>query len=212
MHNSTATINFSNLIQQMVDEENVRHENMIYKLELLKQCHAEISYKSPSDIVGSNIPQPQDTMPTNSKSTIIQGSSEFDENNYHIILNPNICTLKLKYSPENKSDLQQGSLSGIGSIKMKILVWMLQNPGTSISYATAPGIYGHPNDICEPGTFAQTIRLLRRTLGGRGRENPYIRTLPNYEPGKFTHGCAYVMNPAYRYLVVKRKISFENHA
>lgn len=212
MHNSMAITDFSNLIQQMVDEENVRHENMISKLESLKHCHAEISYKSPSGIVGSNIPQPQGTMTTNNKPTTIQGSSEFDENNYHIILNPNVGTLKLKYSPEKKSDLQQGSLAGIGSIKMKILVWMLQNPGTPISYATAPGIYGHPNNICEPGTLAQTIRLLRRTLGGRGRENPYIRTVPNYEPGKFTHGCAYVMNPAYRYLVIKRNISFENHA
>lgn len=212
MHVPTATTNFSSLIQQMVDEENVHHENMISKLESLKECHAEISYKSPSGIVGLNVSQPQNAMTTNNKQTTIQGSSEFDENNYHIILNPNICTLKLKYSPENKSGLEQGSLAGIGSIKMKILVWMLQNPGTPISYATAPGIYGHPNNICEPGAFAQTIRLLRRALGGRGRENPYIRTVPNYEPGKFTHGCAYVMNPAYRYLVVKRKISFENHS
>lgn len=212
MHVSTAIANFSNLIQQMVDEENVRHENMISKLESLKQCHAEISYKSPSGPVGSNVSQPQGAMTTNNISTTIQDSSEFDENDYHIILNPNICTLKLRYLPENKSDLKEGSLAGIGSMKMKIMVWMLQNPGTPISYETAPRIYGHPNDICEPGTFAQTIRLLRKTLGGRGRENPYILTVPNYEPGKFTHGCAYVMNPAYRYLVVKRKISFRNHS
>ena len=212
MHVPTATTNFSSLIQQMVDEENVRHENMISKLESLKQCHAEISYKNPSGIVGSNVSQPQNAIATNNKPTTIQGSGKFDENDYDIILNPNICTLKLRYLPENKSDLKEGSLTGIGSIKMKILVWMLHNSGTPISYESAPGIYGHPNDICEPGTFAQTIRLLRRTLGGRGRGNPYILTVPNYEPGKFTHGCAYVMNPAYRYLVVKRKTSFENHA
>ena len=211
MHISTVTTNLSNLIQQMVDEENVRHASMISKLESLKQCHAEICCKSSSDIVGSNVSQPQNAMTTN-KPTIIPGLSELDENNYHIILNPIIRTLKLKYHPVDTSELKQGYLDGIGTIKMKILVWMLRNPGIPISYETAPRIYGHPNDICEPGTFAQTIRLLRKTLGGRGRENPYILTTPNYEPGKFTHGCTYVMNPNYRYFVDERKISFENHA
>ncbi len=212
MHNSTAITSFSNLIKQMVEEENLRHENMIRKLKSLQRCNAEINCKSPSGIVKSNVSQPQNAKITNNKSTTIQDSNEFDGYDYHVILNPNICTLKLRYFPENKSDLEQGSLAGIGSIKMKIMVWMLQNPGAPISYATAPGVYGHPNDICEPGAFAQTIRLLRKTLAGRGRENPYILTVPNYEPGKFTHGCAYVMNPAYRYLVVKHKISFENHS
>lgn len=46
MHNLTAIINFSNLIQQIMDEENVRHENIINKLESLKQCHAEMGCKN----------------------------------------------------------------------------------------------------------------------------------------------------------------------
>ena len=134
-----------------------------------------------------------------------------EEDDYAIIVNLNAHTLRLRHSPEDNSTLEQGSLDGLGSMRMKILVWMLRNPGNTISCGTAPRTYGYPSDNSEPGTFAQTIKHLRDVLGGRGRTNPYILTIPNSEPGKRTHGCTYVMNPAYRYLVVRHEISLESN-
>ena len=147
---------------------------------------------------------------TNGRARAVTQQSDASEDDFAIILDLNAHTLKLRLRPEDNSALQLGSLSGLGSMRMKVMVWMLQNRGNSISYETAPRVYGHPTNICEPGTFAQTIKLLRNALGGRGRANPYILTVPNSEPGKRTHGCSYVMNPAYRYLVTRNSKSFES--
>jgi len=147
---------------------------------------------------------------TNGRARAVTQQSNVNEGDYAIILDLNAHTLKLRHSPEDNSTLELGSLSGLGSMRMKVMVWMLQNRGNSISYETAPRVYGHPNDICESGTFAQTIKHLRNALGGRGRANPYILTVPNSEPGKRTHGCSYVMNPAHRYLVTRNPKSLES--
>ena len=116
MHNSTAITSFSNLIQQMVDEENVRHENTISKLESLKQCHAEISHKNPT--------QPKESPPNNTHLNQ-QTTSKHPKN--------------FKYSPDfhsvyHKEQLHSFTSSQAACVKLMFECWKNTTPEIGQEY------------------------------------------------------------------------------
>lgn len=123
-----------------------------------------------------------------------------NEEDYDVILDMRVCSLRYRRDPRCHSNLVVSDLDGIYKHRLTVLERMLSRPGGHFSTDT---VYAPLGERRSDAAFRQTISKLRKALGTSGQANPYILTLPASCHCARPSTCVYTVDPAWRYLVVK---------
>lgn len=124
-----------------------------------------------------------------------------NEDDFDIILDLVKNNLRYRKDPANHSRLEISTLIGVGARRIEILRYLLEHPQRIISVENVSWLPKQA-EIVEPTALAKSISQLRKALGYRGLQNPYIITERSLES---TYNV-YKINPEWHYLVIKEKM------
>jgi hypothetical protein len=130
-----------------------------------------------------------------------------DEDAYDMILDMTALTLRYREDPKGHSTLTLANLRGIGPYRIRILAFMLEHPHTVVCADTVDDLLGETRGAIEPASFTKSISIIRQALGGGGRRNPYMHSVPAWQSSGSNNACAYRLNPEWKYLLIKRNES-----
>lgn len=128
-----------------------------------------------------------------------------DEDSYDVILNTTNATLRHREDPENHSGLRLSDTRGIGPYRIKILAFMIERFGVAVCSNNVDDLLGETNRVVTAQAFTKSISVLRQTLGGRSRHNPYIQSVAAWESSRRKNAQAYLLNPEWKCLLVRHK-------
>lgn len=196
-------------IRQFLAEEKVYHENeirehedRIRKMRDLDRRLAVVRLGEQQLKGDADNSSAQGLAIANGRSLASERADKVDKSRFDVILNLTSNTLRFRQDPSKHTRLDISPLKDIGAHRMRILIYMLQHPGWRISDDNVSACYGTPDEVRTTSALHQTIRVLRRALGTRGRANPYIRSVPDCGPASRRNGCVYLMEPRWKYLVI----------
>jgi len=132
-------------------------------------------------------------------------AQNLDEEGYDLVLDTTHSTLKYRRHPEQQSQLTTSDLSGIGPYRIRILAFMIERFGVTFCAENIGDLLVDSDELATPQAFTKTVSMLRKALGGGGRRNPYIQSVPAWESSRSNNACAYVLNPQRRYLLTMHK-------
>lgn len=145
------------------------------------------------------------------KKSLESGHQKIDDEDYDLILSLPDQSLRFRMDPASHSPLISTDFDGIGPQRMQILIYMLENPGTSfhagnISKAYPPRLYSNKPDALSVGTFAKTISDFRKILRQTRTKGPYLVTTFDWDGvTQLKKGAVYMINPQWKYLVIRQK-------
>jgi hypothetical protein len=122
------------------------------------------------------------------------------EDDFDLILDMTTHTVEYRKDPAKPTPLLSSPVKGIGYERLRVLAFMIEHPTRRLCSDTVPSLVAEPDYVMERGALAQTVRLLRRSLGAPGRQNPYILTEPAWGESRRRGACVYVLNPRWRYI------------
>lgn len=158
----------------------------------------------------TTIPDEIDTLTTtataNGRKLSQDKLSNINEDNFDIILDITMNSLRYRKDPVKHTKLKKSKLESIGPRRMEILSYLLEHPKRNISVENV-SILTNQMDFISPNTLSKTIGLLRKALGQKGAKGPYIITEPSL--GSIQH--IYKLNPKMRYLVIKKNEKSEGN-
>jgi hypothetical protein len=141
----------------------------------------------------------------NGRRLVENEARTLDEDNYDLILDMTASTLRYRGDPQGHSPLRAASLQGIGPYRTKILALLMEHPDVPMCMETVDDLLGETRKVTEQASFTKSISVLRQALGGGGRRNPYIESVPAWESSRSNNACAYQLNPQWKYLLVKQE-------
>ncbi len=120
---------------------------------------------------------------------------------YDVVLNCVDRILLSKDRPGTRSKLTRRDCMGLGPHQMTLLRYMLEHPDQPICMETIHMAYGDDPNV----TNAALVKAISRFRGRLGKRE-YIMTDHDYGMSLSGTGHVYLMNPAYRYLVIRYAI------
>lgn len=138
-------------------------------------------------------------------------AQNLDEEGYDLVLDTTHSTLKYRRHPEQQSQLTTSDLSGIGPYRIRILAFMIERFGVPVCTDNFDQFLGDTLREVEPQAFTKTISILRKALGGGGKRNQYIQSVPAWESSRSNNARAYVLNPQLRHLLIRHKKKLKSH-
>lgn len=138
-------------------------------------------------------------------------AQNLNEDGYDLVLDTTHSTLKYRKHPEQQSQLTTSDLSGIGPYRIRVLMLMIERFGVPVCTDSIDRLLGDTKRATEPAAFTKTISMLRKALGGGGHRNPYIQSVPAWESSGSNNACAYVLNPQWRYLLIRYEKNLRSH-
>jgi len=128
-----------------------------------------------------------------------------DEDTYDVILDTTNSTLRYRESPATHSELRLSDSHGIGPYRITILAFMIERFGAAVCSDNVDDLLGEGNKVVTAQAFTKSISVLRQTLGGGGRHNPYIQSVAAWESSRSKNAQAYLLNPEWKYLLVRHE-------
>lgn len=123
------------------------------------------------------------------------------EHDYDVILNCVKQILLVRKDPDRHTKLSKCHCRNIGRDRLKLLRLWLENPHLPICEETIPLIIANVGSMT-PNALARAIVDLRQLL----LRGPYIRTETVWGESISRTGSVYMLDPKYRYLVIKYQI------
>lgn len=135
----------------------------------------------------------------NNKPLSKEDAEKINQDNFDVIIDIPHHLIKAKKNPADKSSvLVQCDCSGIGGQRLEIMAYMAARKGVWISIDEIERDFP---SVVEPGSFTKTISVIRKALGDRGANSPYIKT----KCVKSSSGrAAYMFDPKWNFLVIKK--------
>jgi hypothetical protein len=128
-----------------------------------------------------------------------------DKDTYDVILDTTNSTLRYREDPENHGELRLSDTRGIGPYRIKILAFMIERFGVAVCSDNVDDLLGETNRVVTAQAFTKSISVLRQTLGGRGRHNPYIQALAAWESSRSKNAQAYLLRSKWKYLLLRHE-------
>ena len=130
-----------------------------------------------------------------------------DEDSYDVILDTTNSTLRYREDPETHRDLRLSDSRGIGPYRIKILAFMIERFSVPVCSDNVDHLLGETNRIATSQAFTKSISVLRQTLGGSGRHNPYIHSVAAWESSRSKNAQAYLLSSKWKYLLLRHEES-----
>ncbi len=195
-------------LRQLVSQAQQRLQETLHDAEVLvmdlANIHKMLSASATSDRTITTTPtsDPSTRIAITNGRRLCDGDVQsLNEEEYDLVLDTKHSTLRYRKSPEQQSQLMPSDLSGIGSYRIQIITFMIEHFGVPVCAENTLD----SDRIATWQAFTKTISMLRKALGGRGRRNPYIQSVPAWESSRSNNACAYVLNPQWRYLLIRHK-------
>ena len=188
-------------IIQQLDKQNLSHQSHIRENDgMQEKLSATISAADFQHIPSVDPPLKKIAI-AKGKLLSPQQFQNLRNENYDVILNYIDRTLLARKNPGKRSKLEKCNCKNIGSNKLKLLRFMFENPKAPICEETMDRVYGNVTSM-SPGTLAKAFGEIRKALW----QAPYILTESDWGEYVSHTGSVYLLNPDYKYLVIKYEI------
>jgi hypothetical protein len=190
-------------LQRWLAEERTRHQECIARITAIEQRLALVSRDGRTGPCESPDSRHGKISLANSRRLSDDEFQNLSEDDFDLILDMTTHTVRYRRDPAKHTPLLSSPLKAIGSERLRVLTFMVTHPTRRVCSDTVPSLMGEPDYVMEAGALAQTIRLLRRSLGMPGRQNPYILTEPAWGESRRRGACVYALNPRWKYLMIQ---------
>ena len=136
----------------------------------------------------------------NGKKAVVE---DYNENAFDVVVNGLDGTLKSRQDPAARTALMTCNMKGLGSSRMRLLIYMLEHPRNIITTRLADSIYPDSEGFLENSALRKTISILRKALGHGLSDETYLATRPfllSSEAGQ----RGYILNKNWKYLLIRK--------
>lgn len=141
---------------------------------------------------------------TNGRTLTGQQLSDFNEEDFDVIMDMTTNTLRYRRDPAKHSKLQLSSLKKVGAHRMQILARMLNRPGNPFHAGNIGSDLVAGSGERARNTFSKSIAVIRKALGQNDTSGPYIVRHFDWDGITGTRrGHFYDVNPQWQYLLIR---------
>lgn len=127
---------------------------------------------------------------------------DYDEADFDVVFDIVQATLKSRKNPSKHSPLTKCNMAGLGNHRMQILIYMMEHPAKMVGHHNYDLIYGEDINMGKDA-FRKSISVLRKILGQKKPDSPYILTVQPFFCGNSTNSKGYKLNKQWNYLLIK---------
>jgi hypothetical protein len=184
-------------IRQMLAHEELSRQESIKRCERIELLLNEILSWPQQENSLSRGAEP--IMVGNGQILSLQKPEAVTLNDFDVILDLRKGTLTARRDPGDSSALKPCRCRNLGSFRLQVLRYMLENPGRIVSVTVAAQIYKTHKVV--GNNLTKAIAAFRSAIQNGNKNGPYLLTANRF--AKSGDGPMYMMNPQWRYLVIK---------